>query len=178
MMLYPRSMVLAGLTLLVTAFVVEAQTPRFAYIDSQAILQEAPGAAEAQQEFEREMEGFQAEIQRMGEELQGLITQYQQQQRSLSEEARAAREEEIRRKEMEYESRLEQLDMQADQRRRELVEPILDRMSDTIEEIRAEGDYLMIFDVASRAIIAADPELDLTTQVIQRLRANSQNQDR
>lgn len=172
-----RSFVLAGLTLLATlaaATVLEAQSPRIAYIDSQAILQEAPGAREAQQAFEAEMEGFQQEIQRMEEELERLFNQYQQQQRTLSPEAREAREEEIRRKEMEYQQRVQQLEMEAADRQRQLVEPILDRMADTIEEIRAEGNYAMIFDVAGRSIIAADPALDLTSQVIQRL----QTQDR
>jgi outer membrane protein len=176
--MHPRSLLLSGALLLVTAMAVEAQTPRFAYIDSQAILQEAPGASEAQAEFERELEGFQQEVQRMGQEMEELITRYQQQQAGMTPEARQAREDEIRRREMEYQQRLEQLEVQADQRRRELVEPILDRMSEAIEEIRAEGNYTMIFDVASRAIIAADPELDLTDQVIERLRANSENQDR
>ncbi|TVR58760.1 MAG: OmpH family outer membrane protein [Gemmatimonadales bacterium] len=173
-----RSFVLAGLVLLVSAAAVEAQTPRIGYIDSQAILQEAPGAQEAQAEFERDMQGYQDEIQRMGEELERLITAYQQQERTLSPEARQRREDEIRQKEFEYQQRIEQMELEAAQRRQQLVEPILDRMSGAIEEIRAEGQYTMIFDVASRAIIAADPELDLTTQVLQRLRERAGSEDR
>lgn len=176
--MHVRSFVLSGIALLVTAAAVEAQTPRFAYIDSQAILQEAPGASEAQVEFEQELESYQEEIEEMGQAMQQLITEYQQQQGSMSQEARETREEEIRRREAEYQQRVEELETQADQRRRELVEPILERMSNAIEEIRAEGGYTMIFDVASQAIIAADPELDLTTQVIERLRADAESEDR
>jgi outer membrane protein len=172
-----HALVLAGVLLLASALALEAQAPRIAYIDSQAILQEAPGAQEAQQAFEREMAGFQQEMERMGEELQRLITTYQQQQRTLSDEARQAREGEIRRKEMEYQQRAEELEMEADSRRRALVEPILDRMSDAIEAIREEGSYAMIFDVASRSIIAADPALDLTSQVIERLRASEDDRE-
>ncbi len=162
--------VLAGILFLTTALAAEAQSPRIGYIDSQAILQEAPGAQEAQQEFERNMQGYQEQIQQMGQELEGLIEQYQQQERTLSPEARQRREEEIRQREMEYQQRVEEMEMEAAERRQQLVEPILERMSGAIEEIRTEGQYTMIFDVASRAIIAADPELDLTTQVLQRLR--------
>jgi outer membrane protein len=172
------SFVLAGILLLAFAQPVEAQTPRIGYIDSQAILQEAPGAQEAQQEFERNMQGYQEEIQQMGEELERLIEQYQQQERTLSPEARQRREEEIRQKEMQYQQRVEEMEMEAADRRQQLVEPILDRMSGAIEQIRSEGQYTMIFDVASRAIIAADPELDLTTQVLQRLRETAGNEDR
>jgi outer membrane protein len=167
-----RPLALAAVLLLGTALAAEAQSPRIAYIDSQAILDEAPGAQEARQAFQQEMDGFQQEIQRMENELERLINQYQQQERTLSTEAREARQEEIRRKEMEYQQRVQQMEVQASERQRELVEPILDRMADTIEEIRAEGNYALIFDVAGRSIIAADPALDLTSQVIQRLQTN------
>lgn len=176
--MHARSFVLSGLLLLVTAVAADAQTPRFAYIDSQAILQEAPGASDAQREFEEELESYQEEVEQMGREMERLIADYQQQQGNMSQEARDSREEEIRRREAEYQQRVEALETQADQRRRELVEPILNRMSQTIEDIRAEGGYTMIFDVASQAIIAADPELDLTTQVIERLRADAEVEDR
>lgn len=166
-----RSFALAGLALLAIPLALDAQSPRIAYIDSQAILMEAPGASDAQMEFQRQVGEYQDEIQRMGEELEELVTRYQQQQGAFSQQAREAREEEIRQREMEYQERVEAMELQIDARREELVGPILERMSDAIEEIRVEGEYAMIFDLASRSIIAADPELDLTDQVIQRLRA-------
>lgn len=176
--MFARSFVLAGLVLLGSALALEAQNTRIAYIDSQAILDEAPGAQEARQAFQEEMDGFQSEIQQMEEELEGLIEQYQRQESTLSPEAREARQEEIRRKEAEYQQRVQELEATAAERQRELVEPILDRMADTIEEIREEGDYALIFDVAGRSIIAADPALDLTSQVIQRLQTDDGNGDR
>jgi Skp family chaperone for outer membrane proteins len=42
-------------------------------------------------------------------------------------------------------------------------------MSLVIEQVREEGSYALIFDTASRAIIAADPALDLTEEVLRRL---------
>lgn len=164
------SLVLAAVLALGVFDAVEAQTVRIGYIDSQVILQEAPGAREAQQEFDREMERFREEMERMGTDLERLITNYQQQERTLSPEAREARQTEIRRKEREYQERVDQLEMEASRKRQELVEPILERMSDAIESIRAEGNYAVIFDTAARSIIAADPALDLTEQVILRLR--------
>jgi outer membrane protein len=160
---------LAGLALLGSTQTLDAQTVRVGYIDSQVILSEAPGAQEAQQEFDREMERFRGEIQRMGEDLERLITSYQQQERTLSPEARDARQNEIRLKEMEYQQRVDEMEMEAAERRQVLVEPILERMTQAIETIRSEGEYAVIFDTASRAIVAADPQLDLTGEVIRRL---------
>ncbi len=149
---------------------VEAQQElRIAYIDSQAILQEAPGASEAQQQFDQQMESFGQEIEAMGQELDSLITAYQQQQGTLTDEARETRETEIRQREIQYQQRLDEMEQEAAQRREELVQPILSRMSAAIEEIRSEGEYSVIFDVAGQSIIAADPSLDLTMEVIQRL---------
>ena len=151
----------------------DGQTLRIGYIDSQAILQEAPGAQEAQREFEQDMERYQAEIQGMEQDLEQLIDQYRQQQSVLSAEAREAREAEIRQREQEFGRRVDEMEAEFAQRRQELVEPILSRMSETIEAIRSEGNYTMIFDAAGQSIIAADPELDLTDEVIRRLRENA-----
>lgn len=163
------SLALGGLLLLGAATTVEAQAPRIGYIDSQAILAEAPGSREAQQAFDQEMDRYRGEMQRLGEELDRLITAYQQQERNLTPEAREARQQEIRRKEVEYQGRIEEIDEEASRKRQELVEPILEQMSLVIEQIREEGSYALIFDTAARAIIAADPALDLTGEVLRRL---------
>jgi len=144
---------------------------KIGYIDSQAILDQDPSAQAAQQQFEASLATYQAEVQQMGEDLQSLITQYEQQQAMLSEEAKANREEEIRIKQTEYQQRISELEQQAGARQAELVEPVMQRITAVIEDIRAEGGYSMIFDVAAQGIISADPSLDLTAEVVQRLQA-------
>ncbi|TVP42234.1 MAG: OmpH family outer membrane protein [Gemmatimonadales bacterium] len=169
------SFALTGILLLGSVSMAEAQTPRIGYIDSQAILAEAPGSREAQQAFDQEMNRYRGEMQRLGEELDRLVTAYQQQERNLTPEAREARQQEIRRKEGEYQARMEEIDDEASRKRQELVEPILERMSQVIETVRAEGSYALIFDTASRSIIAADPALDLTDEVLRRLQQMASN---
>ncbi|CAN5625439.1 OmpH family outer membrane protein [soil metagenome] len=169
------SFALTGILLLGSVSMAEAQTPRIGYIDSQAILAEAPGSREAQQAFDQEMDRYRGEMQRLGEELDRLVSAYQQQERNLTPEAREARQQEIRRKESEYQSRVEEIDEEASRKRQELVEPILERMSQVIETVRSEGSYALIFDTASRSIIAADPALDLTDEVLRRLQQMASN---
>ena len=154
----------------VTALQAQEQGPRIGYIDSGAILQQAPGAQEAQAEFDRQMERFTREIETMEEELEALIEEYERQQSALLPAVRQAREDEIRQREIRYHQRIEEMGQEADATRQRLIEPILNQMSQAIETIRAEGDYAIIFDVAGQSIIAADPSLDLTDQVITRLR--------
>jgi outer membrane protein len=142
-----------------------------AFVNSQVILDQDPGAQAALEQFEADLARYQAEIEQLGNEGQALIDQYEQQQAMLSEEARANREEEIRLKQTEYQQRVSELDQQAGRRRAELLQPVMERISGIIEAIRAEGGYAMIFDLAVQGVLAADTTLDLTQTVIQRLQA-------
>lgn len=160
-----------GLMVLATAGDLAAQTAtfRFGYIDSQAILQEAPGAPEAQQEFDRQMETFSQEIEQMGARLDSLMNSYQQQQSTLLPNVRQARETEIAQLQQRYQQRVDQMGQEAEVSRQALIEPILNEMAATIEAMREEGGYQVIMDVASQAIVAADSSLDLTQEVLLRM---------
>lgn len=165
-----RSVLAGALLVAIAAIPAAAQnTPRIAYINSQMILEQAPGAAEAAQQFDRDMARYRAEVEQLGTELEALIQQYQQQQLTLSPEAKSNREEEIRLKQTQYNQRLQELDQQAGLRQQELVQPIMDQITAVIETIRAEGNYALIFDVAAQSIVAADTTLDLTDEVVRRL---------
>lgn len=157
---------------LVLASSAEAQANlKIGYIDSQAILDQDPSARAAQQQFEASLATYQAEVQQLGQDLQLLIDQFEQQQAMLSAEAKANRTEDIRLKQTQYQARIAELEQQAGVRQAELVEPVMQRITAVIETIRAEGSYSMIFDVAAQGIISADPVLDLTAEVVRRLQA-------
>jgi outer membrane protein len=161
---------IAAMALALGAVSAEAQAPlKIGYINSQEVLANSAEAAAAQQRFDSEMQGYQAEIQQLEQELTGLQESLQRQQLTLSPDARQAREEQLQSRLMEYQQRTAQLSQIAEQRRAELIEPIMDRINTIIETVRAEGQYHLILDVAAGAIVAADPALDVTPQVIARL---------
>jgi len=168
-----RRILLAPLALaaLLSADTVEAQTVKIGYINSAEIVQGAPGSAEAQAQFDSELEAAQVEIQRLEAELENMNQQLQQQQLTLSPEAKANREQQLQVKMAEYQQRTGQLEQQAGQRRAELVQPIMDEITAVIEALREEGNYAMILDAAAGSIISADPTLDLTQEVLRRLEA-------
>ncbi len=141
-----------------------------AYIDSQRILAEAPGTSEAQRAFEQDMERYRSELERMTAQLDSLQDNFNRQQATLSATVREQRQQEIQQKFMEYQQRSMELEETAQQRQAELVGPIMRRISEVIEQIRTEGNYAMIFDTATGALITADPQLDLTDRVLERLR--------
>lgn len=171
-----RILLIAALALAAGVAPARAQTApaaalKVGYINSAVLLEEAPGAKEASEQFDRELQGMYAEMERMSAELQELVESYQRQQMMLSAAAKTQREQEIQLKQQQAATRQQELETQAGQRQAELVEPITEAVNAVIEQIRAEGSYAFIFDVAAGSIIAADPSLDLTPEVLRRLRA-------
>jgi outer membrane protein len=165
---------MAAAALALVALPAAAQAPvRIGYVNSERILESAPGAREAEQVFQREMQGFQSELQRMGEELQKMMSDFEQQQVMLSPDARRTRQEAIQQRQRQYMERQQQIEQQAGRRQAELVQPIMKRVNDAIEEVRQAGNYSLILDSASGLLVAADPALDLTDQVLARLRATA-----
>ncbi|MBT8337011.1 MAG: OmpH family outer membrane protein, partial [Gemmatimonadetes bacterium] len=149
----------------------QASAPKFGFINSALILDQAPGAQEASQQFERDLAQMRSQIQPATDSLDQMISAYEAQSLTLSPEARQRREAEILGKREELQQMAATLDQQANARRAELVQPIMDRVSGMIEQIRIDGGYAIIFVVADGSIVAADPTLDLTDEVLRRLQA-------
>ncbi len=148
----------------------QQQPVKLAYINSAVIIESTPGATEAQQTFEREMARWRAEVQVLADSLQAMLSQYEQQQVMLSPEKRDERQQAILQKRLEYNQRVEELQTSAQTRQAQLVQPIYDQISTVLGVMREEGSYSMIFDVSAGAVIAADTALDITSQVIVRIR--------
>ncbi len=159
---------------LLVAAPMAAQTAplKVGYINSAQILSEAPGAGAAQQQFEEEVASMRASLQPMADEIDQLVQQYEQQQLTMSETARQQRQQSILEKQQELEQRAQQMEVQAEQRRTALIQPVMDEIGRVIEEVRVEEGYHLIFDIAAGSVIAADPELDLTQEILRRLQGD------
>ena len=152
-----------------------AQSPlKIGYINSQAIIAQDPAAAAAQEQFQREMVPFESELQALETEIAGLLSRYQAQQITLTANARRTRQDEILQKQQGYQERMAQIEAEAARRQQELVQPIMERINNIIQEIRRDGSYTFIFDVAGGGLIAADESFDLTDEVMERLAAGAQ----
>ena len=152
-----------------------AQTaPKLGYIRSSVLLEQAPGRAEAEAQFDKETAGYREQIKRMSDSLDAMAQAYQKSQASLTSTARETRTKDIQTKEAEYQRRTRELEQRAQQRQNELVQPILDRVKQAIEDVRIEGGYAMIFNADQGSpIVAMDKNLDLTDRVLTRLRGTA-----
>ena len=160
-------MALAG-----TTGVAAQDTPaRVGYINSEAIVQQAPGYQEAIQQFQTELTSMEAEFEPRAAELQQMMADYDAQALALSDTARTMREQAILQKQQQVQDEANAMQQQAQQRQAQLMQPVMDRVSEAIEAVRIEGGYALIFDVAAGGLVAADPALDLTETVVARLSA-------
>lgn len=139
------------------------------FVNTQAILPQVPGAREAQEQWQQELQGYNAEVQRLRTEVDSLLAAYRQQEAMLSAEAREERQQEIIDRQQQLQQRAAELEQRAGQRQQELLAPILDRVGEVIEEVRQERNYTIVFDIAGSGVVAADPSLDITALVLERI---------
>jgi outer membrane protein len=121
--------------------------PKFGYVNSAKILADAPGRAEAENQFNTEVKAYQAQLQRMSDSLQLLAANFDKEAPKLDSATRETRAASIRTKEADYQKRAQTLDTQMQNRQAELVRPIMEQLQKIIEQVRAEDNYAMIFDV-------------------------------
>jgi outer membrane protein len=146
---------------------------KFAFVDSEYILQNIPSYNAAQQELNKVSELWEVEISTEYEEIEKMYKTYQSERVLLTDEMRSKREEEIMAKELEVkELQRKYFGQEGDlyKKREELVKPIQDALYKALKEISAEGGYAVIFDSASGAsILYSNPRYDLSDEVLKKL---------
>jgi outer membrane protein len=151
----------------------QAAPTRLGFIDSRRIIAEAPGAKDAQAAFEKEMTTYKGQLKVIEDSLKAMMADYETKQVTLSPAEKKNRQDAIVQKQTQYQNRAQQLEEQAGKRQGELVAPIMDKINTVITNLRKEGNYAFIFDVASGSVIAADQSLDLNEEVLTRLRSTA-----
>ncbi len=160
--------------LFITAFAFKSEAQRIAYVDVKVILESIDEYKKAQEELDRVAATWRQEIAQEYDNIKGQYNRYQAEQVLMSDDARRKKEDEI----MEMEKKVREL--QKDkfgpegalfQRRKELVQPIQDRVYATIEDYASDRGYDFIFDKSSAAgMLFASPSYDKTSDVLERLK--------
>ena len=160
--------------LLLASVTGSASAQKLGYIRSSVLLEQAPGRAEAEGQFDRETAGFREQIKRMQDSLNVMVSGYEKSREKMTPAARDARAKELQTRDQEYQRRTRELEQKAQARQAELVQPILDRVKASIEDVRVEGGYSFIFNMEQGTnILAADKNLDITDRVLAKLRSAS-----
>lgn len=166
-----KKLMLSALVLSLCAGSALAQ--KFAFVDTDYILQNIPSYSAAQNELDKASETWEAEIAAAYEEIETMYKTYQSERVLLTDEMKQKRQEEIMDKEHAVK------DLQAKyfgpegdlaKKREELVKPIQDAIYKAVKELSAEGSYAIIFDTSSGAsILYSNPRYDLSDEVLKKL---------
>ncbi len=160
-----------------TALNVAAQ--KFAYVDTQYILDNIPEFAEAQSQLDEISGQWQKELESKFAEVDKMYKDYQAQSVLLPEDMKKKKEQEIVEKEKEAKN-LQKARFGKDgdlfKKRQELVKPIQEKIYNAIQEIANSNNYAVIFDKGgSLTMMYANPKYDISDEVLDNLGASLSN---
>ncbi len=169
-----RALIGALVTLLFLPALAAAQgtAVKVAYVDTRELLDKAPGRTDADAQWKKEAQGLQDQVTRMQDSLQAMVAAYQKAEAGLSPAARETRQRSIGEREQEYQTRTQALDLQAQQRQAQLLQPIIEQIKVALEDVRKEEGLTLILDVGSQGnpIVAIDKNLNITDKVLVKIR--------
>jgi outer membrane protein len=146
---------------------------KIAYVNSQALMEAAPGRAAASDLLNKEGQGYQVQLQKMQDSINGLYAAYQKAEPTLSATVKESRQKTIRDLETAFQAKQLEFQKTFDDHTKEVMAPITDQVKKVIDDIRVEEGYSIILDNAPGAgnIVSADKNLDITDKIVSRLRA-------
>lgn len=162
---------LVCLTLALTAWAA-AKEYKIGYIDSEAIISRYQGAVEAKKELEAEIEKFRLQAESLRTDYEKALEEYKSQELTLSEEGKRAKQADLEQRKKRYDAFVEQVYREGgkiDQKNKELIAPIVERINTTVSKLAAEEGYALVLDASKSEIVYAQPGLDLTELVIAEL---------
>lgn len=139
---------------------------KIGYVNTQAVLAQTPAMAAAQAEFNKRIEPFNAEAQKMDSTLKAMVA-------DLTNDAagREAKTRTFQERQAQYESRMQAIEDTVQGFRERLIGPIMEQLQKSLDDVRSEGGYSIIIDVAQGSVIvSADTTLDVTEKVIAKMK--------
>jgi outer membrane protein len=146
---------------------------KFAYVNTQALMDVAPGRAAADSALQKTGEGFRAQLTKLQDSAQALLTKYQKEEPKLTAAAKDKYEKDLASIQTDLQAKNLQFQQQFEAKRNELYAPLTDAVKKALDDIRTEEGYAAIFanDPQTSVIVSADKNLDITDKVSSRLRA-------
>ena len=146
---------------------------KFAYVDTEYILNNIPSYKSAQEQLDKFSDTWQKEVDALYTQIDKMYKDYQTEKVLLSEEMKKKKEDEIVSKEKEAK------DLQKKyfgpegllfKKREELVKPIQEEVYKAVKELSLDGSYAIVFDTSAGAtVLFSDPKYDKSDAVLQKL---------
>jgi Skp family chaperone for outer membrane proteins len=136
------------------------------YVSSQRVFAAAPGWDAAEAQYTRIVDSVHTVEQKMDDSLATLLNGYSRDEAAMTPAARTARRKAIEAQHTDFAKHRDSLDLDVQQRRAAMLDPISDRVKALLARVRREKGYGVILDMDAGTILAADSTLDVTDAVI------------
>ena len=164
------------LILSIFIFTGSSQAQKFAYVDSQFILEHIPEYKQAKEEIDNLSYQWQEDIEDAYQSIDKLYRAYQTDKVLLTDKMRQDREDEIIQKEKEVKELQQQrfgTDGDLYKKQEELIRPIQNLIYNAVQEYAKGGRYGVIFDKSGDLLMLyADENLDKSEKILDRLGYN------
>ncbi|HMM12522.1 MAG TPA: OmpH family outer membrane protein [Bacteroidales bacterium] len=158
------------LTMLSTGAKAQIQNQRFAYVDTEYILNNIPEYKDAQEELNALSQKWEGEVKALFDKVEEMYKAYQTEAVLLPQDLKRKREEDILKKEREAKDlQMKYFGPDGDlfKKRNELVSPIQEKIYNAMQEIAETRNYALIFDKSAGAVLLyANPRLDISDEVL------------
>ncbi len=144
------------LILVVSFLATTTQAQKFAYVDTDYILNKIPEFNQAQDKLDALSADWQKEIENKYADVDQMYRSYQQEQVLLTDEMKIKREEAIIKKEKSAKDLQQKYfgpEGELYIKRQELIKPIQDKIYDAIQQLAANNKYAIVFDSSSDLIM-------------------------
>ncbi|TYB31874.1 MAG: OmpH family outer membrane protein [Candidatus Mcinerneyibacterium aminivorans] len=136
-------------------------------VDIQRVFDASKEAQEAQEVFQKETQEMQQQMKSKYDELLKLQKELKEQSAFLSEEEVKKKRQELMQKQQRFNSMREQMMQKSEQRRSELLKPVMEKIKAIVSNISKEKNLKMV--VTKEAVIYNDSNFEITDIVIERL---------
>tara|TARA_B100001105_G_C22293608_1_gene400644 strand:+ start:417 stop:935 length:519 start_codon:yes stop_codon:yes gene_type:complete len=150
-----------------------SQAQKFAYVDTDYILNNIPEFNQAQDKLDEISKQWQEEIEAIYAEVDKMYRDYQTQEVLLTDEMKTKRENAIIAKEkLAKDLQKKRFGPNGDLygKRQELIKPLQDKVYDAIQQLAANSKYAVIFDSSSDLIMLySNPNLDKSDKILKNM---------
>jgi outer membrane protein len=149
-----------------------AQNVKLGYVNTDRILMDSNEAAEIARLFQLDRQNWTNQIRQLDAEIQQMERDFEIRRLSISEANKRDLQNQIDAKKQEAGRLLEEYfgeNGRAEQRYRELIDPLTKKIHDIITQIAEDENYTMIFDVSMGVVLYATASADITDQILQEL---------
>jgi outer membrane protein len=159
--------------LILGALSLPSQAQKFAFVDTDYILNQMPEYRSAQKQLDELSEGWQKEVEQMYAEVDKMYKDYQAEKVLLTTELQKEREEAIMKKEREvkdFQQAKFGFEGELFKKRQELIKPIQDKVFEAIQKIAKDNALNFIFDKSGQLLMLyTDAKYDKSDEVLAEL---------